>query len=82
MNSVLASLIAHDPWSWDLFSSLHTKYILLFSAISIALLAELVHSISLRNAVTIAAVIFVPDGIDTIPFAEVASAVKTDFDIV
>jgi len=82
VNSVLASFIAHDPWSWDLFSSLQTKLILLFSAISIALLAELVHSISLKKAVTMAAVMFVPDGIDAKPFADVASEVNIDFYIV
>ena len=41
VNSDLASLIAHDPWSCDLSSSLQTKYILLFSANSIALLSIL-----------------------------------------
>ena len=82
MNSDLASLIAHDPWSCDLSSSLQTKFILLFSAISIALLALLLHVISLRNAVTIADVISVPDEILTNPFADVASEVSSDLEIV
>ena len=83
VNSVLASLIAHDPWSCGvLSSSLQTKNILLFSATSIALFAELLHCISLKKAVTIAPVISVPDGMLTNPFCEVASVVKTDLDIV
>ncbi|SUZ56209.1 uncharacterized protein METZ01_LOCUS9063 [marine metagenome] len=54
----------------------------MFSATSIALFALLLQSISLKNAVTIADVMLVPEGIVAAPFAEVASEVNTDLEIV